>query len=53
MREAVIVSSVRTAVGKASKGTLRATAPDDLAAVVIEEAISGQTRALIPKKSRM
>src|SRR5271167_3566159 len=40
MREAVIVSSVRTAVGKAGKGTLRATRPDDLAAAAIKEAIS-------------
>src|ERR1700721_1648895 len=40
MREAVIVSSVRTAVGKAPRGTLRATRPDDLAALVIKEAIS-------------
>ena len=39
MREAVIVSSVRTAVGKAAKGTLRATRPDDLAATVIKEAV--------------
>ncbi len=31
MTEAVIVSAVRTAVGKAPKGTLRATRPDDLA----------------------
>ena len=36
MREAVIVSSVRTAVGKAFKGTLRATRPDDLGAVAIQ-----------------
>src|SRR5437762_11740002 len=35
MREVVIVSSVRTPVGKAFKGTLRATRPDDLAAVGI------------------
>jgi acetyl-CoA acyltransferase len=35
MREAVIVSSVRTAVGKAPKGSLRATRPDDLAAAAI------------------
>ena len=35
MRDAVIVSAVRTAVGKAPKGTLRATRPDDLAAVAI------------------
>jgi acetyl-CoA acyltransferase len=40
MREAVIVSSVRTAVGKAPKGALRATRPDDLAALVIKEAIA-------------
>src|SRR5208282_2833089 len=39
MREAVIVSSVRTAVGKAPKGTLRAARPDDLAAHVIKEAV--------------
>jgi len=39
MREAVIVSSVRTPVGKAFKGSLRATRPDDLAAVAIQEAI--------------
>jgi acetyl-CoA acyltransferase len=40
MREAVIVSSVRTAVGKAPRGTFRTTRPDDLAAVVIKEALS-------------
>lgn len=37
MREAVIVAGVRTAVGKAPKGTLRNTRPDDLGALVIEE----------------
>ena len=40
MPEAVIVSAVRTPVGRAYKGTLRATRPDDLAALVISEAIS-------------
>src|SRR6202451_1838859 len=40
MREAVLVSSVRTAVGKAPKGTLRTTRPDDLAALVINEALT-------------
>src|SRR5947209_11015699 len=40
MSEAVIVSSVRTAVGKAFKGTLRATRPDDLAAVAIKGALA-------------
>jgi acetyl-CoA acyltransferase len=39
MREAVIASSVRTPVGKAFKGSLRTTRPDDLAAVAILEAI--------------
>ena len=39
MRDAVIVSAVRTAVGKAPKGTLRNTRPDEMGAVVIEEAI--------------
>jgi acetyl-CoA acyltransferase len=39
MREAVIASSVRTPVGKAFKGSLRATRPDDFAAVAIQEAI--------------
>ena len=39
MRDAVIVSSVRTAVGKAPKGMLRATRPDDLAAVAIQGAM--------------
>jgi acetyl-CoA acyltransferase len=49
MREAVIVSSVRTAVGKASKGTLRATRPDDLAATVIKEAV-GRAKGLDPRE---
>ena len=40
MREAVIVSSVRTAVGKAFKGALRATRPDDLAAIAIKESVA-------------
>src|SRR6516225_9436633 len=35
MRDVVIASSVRTAVGKSGKGTLRATRPDDLADVAI------------------
>ena len=39
MKEAVIASSVRTAVGKAYKGTLHATRPDDLAAVAITAAL--------------
>lgn len=39
MKDAVIVSTVRTAVGKAKKGGLRDTRPDDLATLVIKEAI--------------
>jgi acetyl-CoA acyltransferase len=39
MRDAVIVSAVRTAVGKAPSGTLRGTRPDELGAVVIAEAL--------------
>jgi acetyl-CoA acyltransferase len=39
MREVVIASSVRTAVGRAFKGTLRATRPDELAAVAIKGAL--------------
>jgi len=39
MRDAVIVSAVRTAVGKAPKGTLRATRPDEMGATVIQEAL--------------
>jgi acetyl-CoA acyltransferase len=36
MQEAVIVDCLRTAVGKAPKGTLRTTRPDDMAAEVIK-----------------
>lgn len=39
MREAVIVSGVRTAVGKAGRGALRTVRPDDLAAIVVKAAI--------------
>jgi len=39
MREVVIASSVRTPVGKAFKGTLRSTRPDELAAVAITGAL--------------
>ena len=40
MKEAVIVSAVRTAVGKAPKGTLKNTRPDDLGAAAIKEAVT-------------
>jgi acetyl-CoA acyltransferase len=40
MPEAVIVSSVRTPVGRGFKGSLRTTRPDDMAALVIKEALT-------------
>ena len=49
MRDVVIVSAVRTPVGKAYKGTLRATRPDDLAATAIKGALE-RVPALDPKE---
>ena len=49
MPEAVIVSSVRTPVGRGYKGSLRTTRPDDLAAVVIKEALA-RVPGLDPKE---
>lgn len=40
MRDVVIASSVRTPVGRAFKGTLRATRPDELAAIAIRGALA-------------
>src|SRR5881394_1463716 len=40
MREVVIASAVRTPVGRAYKGGLRATRPDDMAAVAIKGALA-------------
>src|SRR6202789_3621060 len=37
MNEAVIIDCMRTAVGKAPRGTLKNTRPDDMAAAVFEE----------------
>lgn len=39
MREAVLVSAVRTPVGKAPRGALRSTRPDDLAAIAVRGAL--------------
>jgi acetyl-CoA acyltransferase len=39
MREAVIVSGVRTAVGRAPRGKLRTVRPDEMAAAVVAEAL--------------
>jgi acetyl-CoA acyltransferase len=49
MREAVIVSAVRTPVGKAKKGTLKDMRPDDMAAAVIAEAVK-RTPGLRPEE---
>jgi acetyl-CoA acyltransferase len=39
MRDVIIASAVRTPVGRAFKGTLRATRPDELAAIAIKGAL--------------
>jgi acetyl-CoA acyltransferase len=49
MREVVLVSSVRTPVGRAHKGTLRSSRPDELAAVAIKGALA-RVPALVPKE---
>src|SRR5579884_3211084 len=49
MRDAVVVSAVRTAVGKAPKGRLAFTRPDDLAAFAIKGALE-RAPALDPKE---
>jgi acetyl-CoA acyltransferase len=40
MKEAVIVSAVRTAVGRAKRGTLADVRPDEMAAVVVKEVLN-------------
>lgn len=40
MNEVLIVSAVRSAIGKAPKGMLKDTRPDDVTAILIKEAIS-------------
>lgn len=49
MTEAYIVSATRTAVGKANRGTLRNTRPDDTAAAVIAELLK-RTPQIDPKE---
>jgi acetyl-CoA acyltransferase len=49
MREALVVSAVRTAVGKAPRGTLRTTRPDDLGAVAVKAAVE-RVAGLDPKE---
>src|SRR5262249_45629958 len=48
MKEAVIVAGVRTAVGKAPRGTLRTTRPDEMAAAVIADLLK-RVRRLPPE----
>jgi len=40
MKEAVIVSSVRTAIGRAPRGTLKKTRPEYMGSVAVKEAVS-------------
>src|SRR4029453_9546447 len=40
MTDAIIVSAVRTAVGKGPSGTLRTTRPDEMGAAVLREALA-------------
>ena len=49
MRQAYIVSAVRTPVGRAIKGSLRTVRPDDLGALVIREAIA-RVPGLLPEQ---
>jgi acetyl-CoA acyltransferase len=48
MKEAVVVITLRTAVGKAKRGTLKDTRPDDMAAAVIRAAVE-RTEGLQPE----
>ena len=49
MRQAVIAAAVRTAVGKAPRGTLKDTRPDEMAAGVLTEAVR-RVRGLDPRQ---
>ncbi|MDQ7800532.1 MAG: thiolase family protein [Armatimonadota bacterium] len=49
MREAVIVTAVRSAVGKAPKGSLKDARPDELASQVIRQALE-RTPGLAPRE---
>ena len=43
MNDVIIASAVRTAIGKAPRGTLRTTRPDDLAALTTQVQALSQT----------
>ena len=49
MREAVIVSAVRTAAGKAGKGSLRYFRPEDLGGIVVKESVN-RVQGLSPEE---
>ena len=51
MDDAVIVSAVRTPVGKAPNGALRFTRPDEMAAIVIAEALAPRAGARRRRRS--
>src|ERR1700752_3237241 len=53
MREVVLVSSVRTPVGRAYKGTLRATRPDELGAIPINRFCSSGLQAIAMAAERI
>jgi len=49
MKKALIISAVRTPVGRAIKGTLKHTRPDELAALVMREAVA-RAKGLDPER---
>jgi len=49
MKEAVIVSAVRTPIGKAKRGSLVKFRPDDMAAIVIKEVVNRTNGAVKPE----
>ena len=49
MKEAVIVSAVRTPIGKAKRGSLVKFRPDDMAAIVIKEVVNRANGAVKPE----
>jgi len=49
MRDAVIVSAVRTAVGRAPRGMLKHTRPDEIGALVLKEAVN-RAKGLTPEE---
>ena len=51
MNEAVIVAGLRTAVGKAPRGALRTTRPDDMAAEVIRALMARDAAARAARRS--